>query len=494
MIRELGDVIPVPAEVRPDTAVRFHFDAGTAIGATPGTEQVAAYLADILRPATGFDLPVTPAETPEGSGAVALRLDRSLADEEYRLEITDGGVTLTGGASAGLFYAVQTLRQLLPAEIFATTPHGIGWTLPGGTIVDRPRFAYRGAMLDVARHFFTVDEVKSYLDTLAQFKINHLHLHLTDDQGWRIEIESWPKLTAISGGDGTGVDGAGPGFYTRDDYTEIVAYAANRYVVIVPEIDMPGHVNAAQVAYPELTADGVAPPQRTDTAVGYSSLVAGKPETYAFVEDVLREVAELTPGPYLHIGGDEAQATTAEDYRTFIQRALAVVTGLGKSPVGWHEMAAVDLPPSAVTQFWRIEAMDDGTARAAAGGGKVLMSPADRTYLDMKYTAESPLGLDWAGLLDVEKAYGWDPAERLPGVGEQALLGVEAPLWSETLRSLADVQTMAFPRLPAIAEIGWSPRESRNWESFRHRLAACGHRWRLQGVAFHRSPEVPWPA
>ncbi|MFI7598922.1 beta-N-acetylhexosaminidase [Actinoplanes sp. NPDC049681] len=487
MTRELGDVIPAPAEVRPDPAAHFTIGDGTAISAAPGTEQVAAYLAGVLRPATGFGLPVS-----DGPAAIVLRLDGALGDEEYRLEITGAGVTLTGGAPAGLFHGVQTLRQLLPAEIFAAEPRQVTWRLPGGTIADRPRFGYRGAMLDVARHFFTVDEVKSYVDGLVQFKINHLHLHLTDDQGWRLEIDSWPKLTAISGGDGTGVDGTGPGYYTKADYAEIVAYAAAHFVTVVPEIDMPGHVNAAQVAYPELTADGVAPPQRTDVEVGYSSFVAGKEETYAFVDDVLREVAELTPGPYLHIGGDEAQATTAEDYRAFIERVLPLVTAYGKRPVGWHEMAAVDLPATAVPQFWRIEAADDGTARAAANGSKVLMSPADRTYLDMKYTAESRLGLDWAGTLDVEKAYGWDPAERLPGVGEESVLGVEAPLWSETLRSLADVQTMTYPRLPAIAEIGWSPRGHRDWESFRRRLAAFAPRWREQGVAFHPSPEIPW--
>ncbi|MEV4639376.1 beta-N-acetylhexosaminidase [Actinoplanes sp. NPDC049548] len=487
MTRGLGDVIPAPAEVRPDAAARFTIDDGTGISAAPGTEQVAAYLADSLRPATGFGLPVS-----DGPGGIGLRLDQALGDEEYRLEITSADVTLTGGAPAGLFHGVQTLRQLLPAEIFATTLRQVAWTLPGGTIADRPRFGYRGAMLDVARHFFTVDEVKSYVDSLVLFKINHLHLHLTDDQGWRLEIDSWPKLTAISGGDGTGVGGTGPGYYTKADYAEIVAYAAERFVTVVPEIDMPGHVNAAQVAYPELTADGVAPPQRTDVEVGYSSLVAGKEETYAFVGDVLREVAALTPGPYLHIGGDEAQATTAEDYRAFIERVLPLVVALGKRPVGWHEMAAVDLPASAVPQFWRIEAADEGTARAAAHGSKVLMSPADRTYLDMKYTADSPLGLDWAGTVGVEKAYGWDPAERLPGVGEDSLLGVEAPLWSETLRNLADVQTMTFPRLPAIAEIGWSPRDVRDWESFRRRLAAFAPRWRHQGVAFHPAPEIPW--
>ncbi|GAA3344568.1 beta-N-acetylhexosaminidase [Amorphoplanes nipponensis] len=495
--RGLGDVIPRPAEVRPDPAADFRIGTGTAIRTAPGSaaaRRVGEHLAALLRPATGFALPVG-----EESGAIALLLDDGAetdgepdGDEGYRLEITPEGVTVRAAAPAGLFAAVQTLRQLLPAEIDGAAPRDADWVLPGGRITDRPRFAYRGVMLDIARRFFTVAEIEAYLDSVVQFKINHLHLHLTDDQGWRLEIDGWPRLTEVSGGAGTGVDGAGPGYLTRADYTELVAYAAERFVTIVPEIDMPGHVNAAQVAYPELTADGTAVAPRTDTEVGYSSLVAGKEETYAFVEDVVREVAALTPGPYLHIGGDEAQATTAEDYRTFIQRVLPLVAKYGKRVVGWHEMAGVELPETAVAQYWRIEAADEGTARAAANGSKVIMSPADRTYLDMKYTADSPLGLDWAGVIDVERSYDWDPAERLPGVGEEALLGVEAALWAETLRSLADAQTMTYPRLPAVAEIGWSPRASHDWESFRRRLAAFGPRWRHQGVAFHPSPEIPW--
>jgi hexosaminidase len=501
--RGLGDVIPVPAEVRPDPAADFTIGEGTAIRTAPGSAEarrIGEYLAALLRPATGYALPVG-----EDSGEIALLLDPdadsesdgdadgdSDGDEGYRLEISASGVTVRAAAAAGLFAAVQTLRQLLPAAIDATGPQQGTWVLPGGQIVDRPRFPYRGAMLDIARHFFTVAEIKAYIDSLVQFKINHLHLHLTDDQGWRLEIDGWPRLTEVSGGEGTGVDGTGPGFLTRADYTELVGYAADRFVTIVPEIDMPGHVNAAQVAYPELTADGVAVAPRTDMEVGYSSLVADKEETYAFVEDVVREVAALTPGPYLHIGGDEAQATTAEDYRTFIQRVLPLVAKYGKRVVGWHEMAGVELPETAIAQYWRIEATDEGTARAAANGSKVIMSPADRTYLDMKYTPDSKHGLDWAGVIDVERSYDWDPADRLPGVAEEALLGVEAPLWSETLRSLTDVQTMTYPRLPAVAEIGWSPRATHDWESFRRRLAAFAPRWRNQGIAFHPSPEIPW--
>ncbi len=479
-VRELGDVIPVPAQVRPDRAANFTVHSGTAI--RTAAAPIGAALAVILRSATGYAVPVS-----ETAGAIVLELaEVDGGDEAYELDIAPDGVTVRANAAAGLFAAVQTLRQYVPVK-------GEGdVTIPGGRIADRPRFEYRGVMLDVARHFFTLDEVKSYIDAVVQFKINHLHLHLTDDQGWRLEIDGWPRLTEVSGAAGTGVDGAGPGFFTKDHYADLVAYAAARFVTIVPEIDMPGHTNAAQFAYPELTSGGVPIPHRTDTEVGYSSLVAGMESTYAFVEDVIREVAALTPGQYLHIGGDEAQATSAEDYRAFMTRVLPLVAKYGKRAVGWHEMAAVELPESAVPQFWRTEAADDGTARAVANGSKVIMSPADRTYLDMKYDADTALGLDWAGTVDVDRAYDWDPADRLPGVGEEALLGVEAALWSETLRSLADVQTMTFPRLPAIAEIGWSPRDGRDWASFRRRVAAFGPRWTAQGIAFHASPKIDW--
>jgi hexosaminidase len=476
----LGDVIPMPAEVRPDPAADFTIHSGTGIRAA-GAAAIGDQLAVRLRAATGYAIPVS-----ETAGAIVLELTGDGPDEGYDLTIDPTDITVRAAAPAGLFAAVRTLTQLVPLA-------GEGdATIPGGHITDRPRFGYRGVMLDVARHFFTPDEVKSYVDAVAGFKINYLHLHLTDDQGWRIEIKSWPELTTVSGGTGTGVDGAGPGFYTQDEYADLVAYAAARFVTVVPEFDMPGHVNAAQTAYPELTADGVAVPARTDQQVGYSSLVAGKEQTYAFVEDVIRELAALTPGPYLHIGGDEADATSAEDYRTFMTRVLPLVAKYGKRAIGWHEMAGIDLPEAAVPQYWRIEPADDGVARAAANGNKVIMSPADRTYLDMKYDAGSPLGLDWAGLVSLHSAYDWDPAERLPGVGEEALLGVEAALWSETLRSIADVQTQTFPRLPAIAEIGWSPRSTRDWESFRRRVAAWGPRWAAQGVSFYPAPEIDW--
>ncbi|MGK5681206.1 beta-N-acetylhexosaminidase [Actinoplanes sp. URMC 104] len=484
-MRHLGDVIPLPASVRPDASADFRIPADVTVGAAPAAAAIADELAGLLRRATGFPVP----RAGEG-GSVRLLLDDEAdggkSPESYRLDIAADGVTLRAPTAQGLFAGVQTVRQLLPVEAAAEV------VLPGGRIEDEPRFPYRGTMLDLARHFYGPADVRSFIDTIAQFKINHLHLHLTDDQGWRLEIEGWPRLTEVSGGAGTGIDGAGPGFLTAREYTDLVAYAESRFITIVPEIDMPGHVNAAQLAYPELTCDGVPVQQRTDPEVGYSSLCAGKEETYAFVEDVIRVVAALTPGPYLHIGGDEALNTTAEDYRTFLTRVLPLAGKYGKRAIGWHEMAAVDLPPTAIPQYWRIEPADDGVARAAAAGHQVIMSPADRSYLDMKYDDTSPLGLDWAGVVGVERSYDWDPADRLPGVGEESLLGVEAPLWSETLRSLADVEFMAFPRLLAIAEIGWTPRAGRDWQSFRRRLAEFGPRLAAQGVNFHRSPEIDW--
>jgi len=500
----LSAVIPAPATVLP-TNQRFQVTRGTGIYTQPGSAPALAIgeqLAQAMRPATGFPLPVRPAlrngplsPWPSLFGdepAISLLLganDARLGPEGYLLTIDHTRVTIQANAAAGLFNGTQSLLQLLPAQIDAPTVQRRRWIIAGGSIVDYPRFGYRGAMLDEARHFHTPAEVKRYIDEISRFKINYLHLHLSDDQGWRIQIDSWPRLTEIGGAPGTGVDGVGGGFLTKADYADLVRYAAARYVTIVPEIDMPGHVNAAQVAYPSLTCDGVAPPPRTDTEVGYSSLCISSETTYRFVEDVIRELAAMTPGPYIHIGGDEAQATSPADYLTFEQRVLPLVAKYGKTAYGWHDIAQAPAAASAVAQFW-------GTGNTApdlvTSGAKVVMSPANQTYLDMKYNEDTPLGQDWAGLIEVDTAYGWDPATRVRGVTEPAILGVEAPLWSETLRDLDDIEFMAFPRLPAIAELGWSPAATHSWASFSARLGAYGPRWEWQGVDFYRSPKITW--
>ena len=493
----LSSVIPAPAEVRPAGGVAFRLGPLTVIRTQPGsaaTRAVGDQLARALRPATGYPLPVA-STAPRVVPTISLLLDANeprLGAEGYRLRVEEKAVTIRANRPAGLFAGTQTLLQLLPREIDSPRFVRRPWRVAGGSIVDYPRFAYRGAMLDEARHFHTPDEIKAYINEISRFKINYLHLHLADDQGWRIQIDSWPRLTTVGGGPGTGVDGVGPGYLSKADYRDLVAYAAARYVTIVPEIDMPGHVNAAQVAYPELTCDGVAPEPRTDMEVGYSSLCISAETTYRFVEDVIRELAALTPGPYLHIGGDEAHATTDADYLTFQRRVLPLVAKYGKTAYGWNEIAKSPAAATAVAQYWDTATTNPTVAAAAANGTKVVMSPANQAYLDMKYDQNTPLGLSWAGYIEVQTAYGWNPATRVANVGEQSILGVEAPLWSETLRTLDHIEFMAFPRLPAIAELGWSPATTHNWPSFASRLGAYGPRWTLRGVNFYPSPQITW--
>jgi hexosaminidase len=341
-----------------------------------------------------------------------------------------------------------------------------------------PRYEWRGVMLDVARHFFSVDDVKRFVDVTARYGLNRLHLHLTDDQGWRIEIESWPRLAEVGGA--TAVGGGRGGWYTQEEYAEIVAFAAKRDVVVVPEIDLPGHVNAALVAYPELAPAGYSPAPYTGTDVGFSSLDLTSEATYEFVDDVVREVAALTPGPYFHIGGDEAEATAPADYVRFVERLGEVVQRQGKRLVGWEEVAQAKLPPGAIVQHWKDSELAE---RAVEQGASLIMSPASRTYLDMKYDRSTGLGSEWAGYVGVRHAYEWDPGD---------VLGVEAAVWTETLETFADVEFMAFPRLLALAEIAWSPTEQRDWQDFRTRVAEHEPQLAALGVNFFRSPEIPW--
>jgi hexosaminidase len=482
-------VIPAPAEVRPAGGAPFAITATTAVvveTAAPEVEAIAEQLAQILRPPTGFPVPVSPTA---GAGAIVLRLgdDAALGEEGYRLESRADRLELVANRAAGLFRGVQTIRQLLPATIEMELGAGrdASWTIPAGVIVDRPRFPWRGAMLDVARHFFSVAEVKQYIDALALYKINVLHLHLSDDQGWRIEIRSRPQLAEVGGR--TQVGGGPGGFYTQEEYAEIVRYAQERYMTVVPEIDMPGHTNAALVAFPQLSCGTRPPALYTGTAVGFSTFCVENEETYRLIEDVMRELAALTPGPWLHMGGDEVEALTDEQYAHFVERVQEIVTRTGKQMVGWEEIAKARLLPTTLVQQWR------GNAEAAVRqGAKLIASPASRAYIDMKYDESTEIGLSWAALVSVESAYSWDPATLTPGITESSVYGVEAPLWTETVKNLTAAQYLAFPRLPAIAEIGWTPAARREWSSFRYRLAAQAPRWRILGINYYRAPEVPW--
>ncbi|SNR32884.1 hexosaminidase [Haloechinothrix alba] len=493
----LGEIIPAPVRATGDESSNFELTAQTRIRLDSdgsGARRAAEYLVDLLEPATGFALPVIDGGDARPGREIVLRdgkqLPEDLPEGGYALEVTAGGISLAADSADGFFSGVQTLRQQLPADIEANERVDRTWGVAGGRIVDHPRFGYRSAMLDIARHFFEPEVVKRHIDRLAQYKINHLHLHLSDDQGWRIEIEGWPKLTEI--GAATEVGGGPGGYYTQEEYRDIVTYAADRGITIVPEIDMPGHTNAALISYPELNCDGSRPEPYTGTHVGFSSLCIDSERTYEFVSDVISQVAELTPGEYLHVGGDEAEVTGEADYARFFERVLPMVTEAGKRPVGWHEYGQVDLPEPAIVQYWRIESEHPDTTASAENGNSIIMSPANKSYLDMKYNDGDPWGNDWAGAVDVRAAYEWDPARFLTGVGESAVHGVETALWTELVESESDIERMMFPRLQALAEVGWTPQQDRDWESFQRRLAMQAERMDNQGIDYHPTPGVSW--
>ncbi len=375
-------------------------------------------------------------------------------EESYEVEINPHDIILRAAFPAGLFYGIQTLRQII---------QGAKQKISAMVIHDSPRYEWRGLMVDVARHFFKVEDIKAIIDQLATFKFNRLHLHLTDDQGWRIEIPSWPDLTRI--GSKSAVNGDPGGYYTRADLEEIIHYAKERFIEVVPEIDMPGHTQAALASYPILNPDGKPIELYTGIEVGFSSLDPYKEITYQFIADVISEVSSIFPSPWIHIGGDEAASTAPEAYIQFIQRVEQIIHQNGKIMIGWEEIGK-DLPAEgSVCQSWKVE---DKTIPPA--GCSVILSPANHVYLDMKYDETAPLGLQWAGFVPLEKSYRWDPATEIPGVQPDSILGVEACIFSETLTTRQEQEWMLYPRLLAVAETAWTHQEKRNWQDFRSRL------------------------
>ncbi|MDP3003146.1 MAG: beta-N-acetylhexosaminidase [Bacteroidales bacterium] len=485
-------IIPKPVSIT-TTGESFTLKAGTDIyiqGESDELKQIGQYLADRLKPATGFGFEVKSTSKAPRAGNIYLTTsaaDAKLGEEGYELTITKKLVKLAANGPAGLFRGIQTIRQLLPANIELTAKQDGPWKISTGTIIDYPVYSYRGAMLDVSRHFFGVDDVKRFIDFLALYKMNVLHLHLSDDQGWRIEIKSWPNLTAHGGS--TQVGGGKGGYYTQEQYTEIVNYAKERYIMVVPEIDMPGHTNAALASYAELNCNGKATELYTGTRVGFSSLCTGKEITYKFIDDVVRELAALTPGPYIHIGGDESNSTKKEDYIPFINRVQEIVLSHGKQVIGWDDISIASLKPNVVAQHW---ANVKNANMAVGQGAKILMSPAIKAYLDMQYDKNTPLGLHWAAYIEVDNAYKWDPATLVPGVEKENVLGIEAPLWTETITKMDDIEYMGFPRLPGYAEIGWTPSSARNWDEYKVRLGKQGERFKAMDINFYPSGLVPW--
>ena len=432
----------------------------------------------------------------------------TLGAEGYRLEVRPSGVRIVASAEAGAFYATETIRQLLPADIYrsaAPSRAGAAWTIPALSIVDRPRFAWRGMHLDVARHFMPKEFVKKYIDLLAMHKMNRFHWHLTDDQGWRLEIKKYPRLTEIGAWRDSTIVGHQPdardtasapfdhkragGFYTQADVREIVAYAADRFVTVVPEIEMPGHSQAAIAAYPSLGnfGDTIKP----WTMWGVSHYILNPSDTtIAFMEDVLTEVMDLFPGPYIHTGGDEApkdqwkvspraQARMRElglanenALQSWLTRQIdAFLTAHGRRLVGWDEILdGGDLASGAVVMSWRGTA---GGLAAARAGHDVVMTPGDHTYFDQyqsRSTAGEPLAI--GGFLPLDSVYAYQPIP--PGL-EPAfashILGAQGQVWTEYIAGPKDVEYMAFPRACALAEVLWTGPAAAPFSDFARRLS-----------------------
>lgn len=487
-----ASIIPKPVSVEA-TGEAFALTGRTGIyiqGPAEELTPIGQYLADKLKPATGLDIKVTADASKAGRGDILLELsegDAALGEEGYELTVTKSLLKISANKPAGLFYGVQTVRQLLPARVEMATLQEGPWEIPTGTIRDYPLYAYRGAMRDVARHFFGAEDIKIFIDQLAAYKMNVLHMHLSDDQGWRIEIKSWPNLTAHGGK--TEVGGGEGGFYTQEQYAEIVKYAQERFVTIIPEIDMPGHTNAALASYPELNIGGKSPELYTGIKVGFSTLDTKSETTYKFIDDVIRELAELTPGPFIHIGGDESHATKLEDYIPFVNRVQDIVIAHGKQVLGWDEIALATLKPNTVVQYW---ARADNAIKGINQGARVLVSPSKYAYIDMKYDSLSTFGLNWAGFIEVDHGYNWDPATVVPEIKKENIIGVEAPLWAETISNREEAEYLLFPRLLGYAEIGWTPAEMRSWDEYKVRLADHGKRMEAMGISFYKSKVLDW--
>ncbi|GAA5189783.1 family 20 glycosylhydrolase [Rugosimonospora acidiphila] len=502
----------------------------TRIVAGGAAKAVAQDLAGYLRPATGYPLPVVSGPALDGDITLSIGDPATLATdnsgEGYQLDVTTDGVQLSAKTTHGLFDGVQTIRQLLPAQIASPTTQTVAWAMPSVHITDYPRYGYRGVMLDIARHYEPPAQVEKLIDQAAAYKINTFHLHLSDDQGFRLVINGFPNLTSIGaqGSVGTGGKTMDPGgFWTQAQYKAVVAYAAAHFMTVVPEVDSPGHNNAIIMSeYNDTTnpqLDGNSqdincslsnpPAWRFTGAVGYSALCPESDNTWTILNAIIQQISALTPGPYYNLGGDEVPTTVLSQarYASLVNQESGIVNANGKTTMGWADIAGTgtSLAPGSVAEYWQTASgSSSGTVTATEAvqkGMKVVMSPANHAYLDQRYTRNvpSPLGQTWAcgQGCDVDQFYNWDPGSYVTGVTDDNVIGVEGALWSETLVTLDDVDYMAFPRLPALAELGWSPKVERTatspaYQDFLGRLAAQGPRLMAAGVNFYPSPEVPW--
>ena len=491
-------IIPLPQEIVTSQVNPFILKSGVKILYPEGNEKMqrnAQFLADYLKTATGKDFSIEAGT--EGKNAIVLALGSEVENpESYQLKVTDQGVTITAPTEAGVFYGIQTLRKSLPIAL------GADVALPAVEIKDAPRFGYRGAHFDVSRHFFTIDEVKTYIDMLALHNMNRLHWHITDDQGWRLEIKKYPKLTEIGSQRSGTVIGRNSGeydntpyggFYTQEQAKEIVDYAAERYITVVPEIDLPGHMLAALAAYPELGCTGGPYEVWRQWGVADDVLCAGNDQVLKFLEDVYGELIEIFPSEYIHVGGDECPKVRWEKCPKCQARIKALglksdknhskeerlqsfvinhiekfLNDHGRQIIGWDEILEGGLAPNATVMSWRGES---GGIEAAKQKHDVIMTP--NTYLYFDYyqstdTENEPLAI--GGYLPLERVYSLEPTAGIPDEYKKYVIGVQANLWTEYIPTFSQVEYMVMPRMAALAEVQWTDPSKKEYQSFLPRL------------------------
>ena len=518
-------IIPQPQhlELRPG---EFMLTPATRIYADYRSRGTARVLAARLGTATGY--PLTPAAKLFGSGPIpgAIYLTTRLANtnlgpEGYELTVTPDAVVIRAPTQAGLFYGGQTLLQLLPPAIFSPGPvTNVLWQIPCVQIQDWPRFAWRGFMLDVSRHFFTKAEVETLLDAMALHKLNTFHWHLTDDHGWRIEIKACPKLTAVGAwraGVGFGYasnstaaygpDGRYGGFYTQDDIREVVKYATARHITIVPEIEMPGHSLAALTAYPEYSCTGGPFTPAMTGGVFNGIYDPAKEETFQFLAGVLAEVSQLFPGPYIHVGGDEVPKDTWKNSADcqalmrreglknedelqswFMRRIEKIVNARGRRMIGWSEILQGGLAQNATVMDWI-----GGAKEAATAGHDVVMTPTSNCYFDFYQStnhATEPKAAAWGAPLTLEKMYDYEPMPaNVPPALQFHILGTQGNLWTEQIPNFKHVEYMTFPRACALAEVTWSAKDARDFPDFARRLRLQCQRFDQLGINYRHGDD-----
>ncbi len=504
-------VVPLPQEITVTEGTSFTLDETVAI-AYQGDEamkQNATFLAEYIKEKVGLDLPIT---NQSSNKAITLSVENKGDNPEgYQLTVSADGIAIIGASPAGVFYGIQTLRKALPVTKGKAK-------LPAVEINDYPRFSYRGAHLDVSRHFFTVDSIKRFIDILALHNINRFHWHLTDDQGWRFEMKKYPKLSTIAaersetviGRNSGEYDGQhyGPFQYTQDDCREIIAYAAERYITVIPEIDLPGHMQAALAAYPEFGCTGGPYEVWKMWGVSENVLCAGNDATLGFIEDVLTEIVDVFPSEYIHVGGDECPKTewekcpkcqarikalglkdddkhSAEMYlQSFvISHAEKFLNSKGRKIIGWDEILEGELAPTATVHSWR---GISGGLEAAKKGHNCIMSPNTYMYFDYyqtKHTADEPLAI--GGYVPVETVYNYEPMHpSLTPEQQKHIIGVQANLWTEYIHTFTHVEYMELPRMAALCEVQWCKPENKDFEDFKQRIIPLVELYDIKGYNY----------